>query len=45
MQLYWVACLSKSCPPTTSLQGQDLLLQLPGSGAECLLCLDDLSAM
>lgn len=45
MQLDWLACVNQSCPPIPSLQGQDLLLQLPGSGAEYLLCLDDLSAM
>lgn len=31
--------------PPIPLQGQDLLLQLPGSRPKCLLCLDDLSAM
>lgn len=46
MQLAWSAIPSQSDPPTSPLQGQDLL-QLSGSGAECLrgLCLDDLSAM
>lgn len=44
--LAWPASPNQSCPPTSPLQGQDLLL-LAGSRAECLwgLCLDDLSAM
>lgn len=39
-------CPSQNCPPTTPLQGQDLLL-FSGSKAESLwgLCLDDLLAM